>query len=276
MICDLKSWCWLGLMFTLHIPASGVTNFGPLILRGFGFDDYHVMLFQMPYGACQLIVIFLGFVSTIYFYSLAKSLNIHDKWLSKRYRVKSYIIFCALLPAIAASGKSKTSKGPSSTTDRPSAYYLLSSYCVVGPLIVNWQSSNTAGHSKKTSTTAITTMGSVGGSIVGPLLFDPKDKPYYRRGLQSLVICFSTCLLLTVMTTLYLKHLNRVNRRRRIAAGKKADIVDYSMMSIEEAEAERAKQSSQSSSEGDGMSPTGTRAFDDLTDLQNDEFIYVY
>jgi len=38
MITDLKSWCWMALMFLMAIPAGGIGTFGPLILKGFGFD----------------------------------------------------------------------------------------------------------------------------------------------------------------------------------------------------------------------------------------------
>jgi len=38
MITDLKSWCWMTLMFLMALPAGGIGTFGPLILKGFGFD----------------------------------------------------------------------------------------------------------------------------------------------------------------------------------------------------------------------------------------------
>lgn len=38
MITDLKSWCWMTLLFLVTVPAGGITSFGPLILQGFGYD----------------------------------------------------------------------------------------------------------------------------------------------------------------------------------------------------------------------------------------------
>jgi len=38
MILDPKSWGWMILALLVGIPGGGIAIFGPLILRGFGFD----------------------------------------------------------------------------------------------------------------------------------------------------------------------------------------------------------------------------------------------
>lgn len=116
---------------------------------------------------------------------------------------------------------------------------------------------------------------------VGPLLFTPQDKPYYRRGIIAIVSCFCGCALFTVLTAVYLWHLNERNRSRRLARGKckrlvqsqhprltsilAGKMVDYSMLST--TEMENVMQNNPDIDVG------GERAFDDLTDLCNDEFI---
>lgn len=62
------------------------------------------------------------------------------------------------------------------------AYYLLSASTAIAPTFLSWQAVNVAGHTKKTSTSALAIMGSYAGGIIGPLLFEPKDGPYYREG----------------------------------------------------------------------------------------------
>ncbi|KAL4940560.1 hypothetical protein BDV06DRAFT_224003 [Aspergillus oleicola] len=52
---DLKSFFWFSLMFSISIPSGGITTFGPLIIESFGFDQLKTMLFNMPFGAIQLI-----------------------------------------------------------------------------------------------------------------------------------------------------------------------------------------------------------------------------
>lgn len=37
------------------VPSGGVTTFGPLLVKSFGFDSFHAILFNAPYGAVQLI-----------------------------------------------------------------------------------------------------------------------------------------------------------------------------------------------------------------------------
>lgn len=40
MILDVKSWCWMCLSLVVSIPGGGISTFGPLIIRGFGFSGY--------------------------------------------------------------------------------------------------------------------------------------------------------------------------------------------------------------------------------------------
>ena len=78
-------------------------------------------------------------------------------------------------------------------------------------------------------------------------------------------------------TSAYLVYLNHSHSRRRVAAGKEAVIVDYSLYSQEDADRlRRAEGDNRQPENGDGADrPVGAQAFDDLTDLQNDEFIFV-
>ncbi|TFK73221.1 allantoate permease [Pluteus cervinus] len=255
MLLDIKSWCWMVLMFSISVPAGGILAFGPFILQGFGFDGYDVMLLSIPFGLLQ--------VATI----LASS------WVSQKFRMKSPAILVLLIPCLVGAG---ILRGCGRTRqDQPAlitAYYLLSCHTAIIPLILNWHSTNVAGHTKKTTTTAFTTMGHVGGNIVGPLLFTSSEAPGYSKGLSVLLASFCVCAAMVCITVAYLAYLNKWNERRRVAAGKPAKLVDYSMLTIEETREMRAKEA-----EGaPDQAKIGKRAFDDLTDLQNDEFIYVY
>lgn len=82
---------------------------------------------------------------------------------------------------------------------------------------------------------------------------------------------------LVVLTSIYLTFLNRDHSRRRVLAGKDAVIVDYSLYSPEEADRlRRAKAIDGQTVESAKDGTVGDRAFDDLTDLMNDEFLYVF
>ncbi|KAJ3526207.1 hypothetical protein NMY22_g10260 [Coprinellus aureogranulatus] len=264
---DPKSWFWMGLLILHAIPGGAINVFGPLIVRGFGYDGYDTMLFLIPYGALQVIAMALSY------------------WVSTKIQSKSPVILIFLIPCVIGMSElfvydlspNRSQYAPKVilyTTGREKehhaallvAYYLLSASSAVTPTMLGWQAVNTAGHTKKASTTAMTIMGSYTGAIIGPLLFDPKDGPYYHSGIRACIICYSGAATLTVLTAAYLHFLNKRNEGRRVAAGKSAKIIDYSMTTAE--------------NEKDGIcSPDGSnlgkRAFEDLTDLQNDEFIYV-
>jgi hypothetical protein len=65
--------------------------------------------------------------------------------------------------------------------------------------------------------------------------------------------------------------LNKRHASRRVALGKSAVIVDRSMMNSQE----RAI-SDESDEENEGEIVVGEKAFDDITDLKNEDFIFVY
>ncbi|KAF8644357.1 hypothetical protein AX16_008517, partial [Volvariella volvacea WC 439] len=262
MLLDLKSWCWMILMFFISVPAGGITSFGPFILQGFGFDGYKVMLLSIPFGLLQVSAIFVS------------------AWASQRFRMKSPALLLMMVPCLI--GAAILRAFGREEKDKPAllaAYYILACYTAISPLILNWHSTNTAGHTKKTTTTAFMTMGLVSGNIVGPLLFTPSEGPHYYKGLSAILLSFCACTALTIFTVGYLAYLNSRNERRRVAAGKPAKLTDFSMLTIQESEEARAEIARRQAEEQAGFpgcpstTVIGRQAFDDLTDLQNDEFI---
>jgi hypothetical protein len=143
----------------------------------------------------------------------------------------------------------------------------------------SWSSSNTGGDTKGKCTQAVLFVGQSLGNIIGPQLYRPSDAPEYFRGLQSNLMLYMAIVVIVGMASIYLSYLNRNHGRRRVALGKDAVIVDYSLYSPEDADRLRRAKShdapqAEHSEEADR--PQGDRAFDDLTDLQNDEFIFVF
>jgi len=70
------------------------------------------------------------------------------------------------------------------------------------------------------------------------------------------------------LTTLWLMLLNKKHAKRRVQIGKSAVIIDRSMMNTQE----RAIDGAVSEETED----VGNKAFDDETDLKNEDFIFVY
>ena len=162
-------------------------------------------------------------------------------------------------------------------------YYLISVYPGITPLIYSWSAQNTAGDTKRKCTTAVLFIGQSVGNVVGPQLYTTAEKPGYARGLRSNLALYVVIIVLVGITTFYLTILNRGHAKRRVALGKSAIIVDTSLYSSEEAEQMGAE--ADAVAEGIGTAEgavrntpghVGERAFENLTDLVNEEFVFVY
>lgn len=146
---DLKTWLWAAMMFVISVPSGGISTFGPLIVKNFGFNRFQTILLNIPFGAVQLVATLLGaYVATLL------------KW-------KSPVLAFLSLPPIAGCvmllylPRDVSAKGP-----LLAAYYLvgesgdancgdaksrdqISVYPGITPLIYSWSAANTAGETKK-------------------------------------------------------------------------------------------------------------------------------
>ncbi|KAL4772868.1 major facilitator superfamily domain-containing protein [Aspergillus nidulans var. acristatus] len=247
---DLKSFFWFALMFSISIPSGGITTFGPLIIESFGFDQLKTMLFNMPFGAIQLIATLGG------------------AWLATRYKTKGGVIALLCLPAIAGCvmlleiPRGDAHKGP-----LLAGYYIISVYPGITPMIYSWAAGNTAGETKKKVINGILLVGQCAGNVVGPNLYTTDEAPGYRRGLLSNLAMFCVLVLLCVLNLIYIFYLNKRQEKRRVAMGKPAKIVDRSMQTVGETDID---------SKGDVNQRVDDNAFKDLTDFENEDFVYVY
>ena len=80
---DVKTWFWFALMFAISLPSGGISTFGPLIIEAFGFDEFKTILFNIPFGAVQLIATLGG------------------AWLATVLKMKGPVLILLCLPSIA-------------------------------------------------------------------------------------------------------------------------------------------------------------------------------
>ncbi|RDW69887.1 hypothetical protein BP5796_08284 [Coleophoma crateriformis] len=112
----------------------------------------------------------------------------------------------------------------------------------IGMALVN---ANTAGHTKRITTNAMYIIGAGTGSFMGPFFFKSNQEPYYSLGFDFMFVTFSceVAVLVGLFAVLWTR-----NRSRRLARGNiKADVW--------------------------GASQNG---FLDLTDIENEDYEYVY
>ncbi|KAL1659379.1 major facilitator superfamily domain-containing protein [Schizophyllum commune] len=253
LLLDPKTYLWFALLFLCALPSGGIGAFGPLIINGFGFDQFYTILFNIPFSALQVVLTLLS------------------AWVSQRIKLKWPVVFFLTLPAIGgASALLVLGRDPSMKNELLGCYYVLSFFTALQPMLYTWSSQNTAGHTKKLCTTGLVFVAQCTGNIVGPLLYTTEEKPYYRRGLVANVACWIALAILSLITAAYLALLNKRHAARRIAVGKAGVVVDASLEDY--AGRRTATQGGVEKQQGETLA--NERAFDDLTDSQNEDFIY--
>lgn len=247
---DVKTYLFFGMALANNLGAQVTVTFGPLILSGFGFDQYATTLLNIPFGVVQFGVILL------------------TAWAAARSGRKSLTLVLMLLPILA--GLITLYILPRDRSHLPRllmGYYFLAFIFGCNTLIASWILANTAGQTKKSAMMALYNAASSIGNIVGPLLFNAADAPTYLAGLRGTLAVFSAMIAIVLIQLGNLILLNKRQVQRRLANGKPAYIHDSSM------EDEYVDMRADNAAANVMI---GEQAFSDLTDRENDEFVYVY
>jgi predicted Holliday junction resolvase-like endonuclease len=109
--------------------------------------------------------------------------------------------------------------------------------------------------------------------MVGPQLYFPREAPYYRTGLIANMVVLCLMFVIVSAQMCYLMYLNKRNLNRRLALGKTGANVDYSLEDSSKWEKMRADAKAKATELGQ-EEVVNERAFEDLTDLQNEDFVY--
>ncbi|KAK5723309.1 hypothetical protein LTR15_005006 [Elasticomyces elasticus] len=251
---DVKTWLWVSLLTAISIPSGGISTFGPLIVKSFGFDSFTTILFNMPFGAVQMVATIGGAIA------------------ATKYKAKSPILaILCIPPIIGISLLLNIEYTPKNRGLLLSAYYITSVYPAISPLIYSWSGQNTAGDTKRKVTTGMLFIGASAGNIIGPNLYKPSEAPHYTRGLRSNLALFCVIIILVGLGVAWIRVLNRRHAAERVRMGKSAQVVDLSM----ESNKTLAKHDD-AVNDGKTAGTVGDKAFDDVTDLRNEDFIYVY
>jgi len=252
-----KMYLFFCMTFLLNVAAAVTNTFGPLIISGLGYDPYISSLLNMPFGAVQLFTIFSA------------------AWAAYNLKYKGYLLIAVCLPVILGCGL-LFGLGRTSNLNGALlfAYYLLGFVFAGNPLILSWMMANVAGHTKKSTMMTAYQMASSVGNIVGPLMFNSADKPYYKPGLSGCLACFCILLVVYTLQILNLMYLNKRKEKQRVANGKPAKLRDLSMNHRFE-QANHQTLAGGETEVGAQHAHLGDIAFLDLTDQENDEFVYV-
>ncbi|KAM9880443.1 transporter C417.10-like protein 4 [Verticillium dahliae] len=275
---DVKTWCWSILILAISIASGGIGTFGNLIVRSFGYTEFQTILFNIPFGVIQIIAI-MG-----------------TGWIATRFQRKGLVIAgTAVLPIIGSVLMLTVPREQKAVL--LFGYYLVSCMAAITPLVYSWQAQNTAGDTKKKTTSGMVFAFMCAGNIVGmsnapekahhpnsmltdtgPLIYQPSDAPLYRPGLISNLIMFVLVAALGITIPFYLMFLNRRHAKRREELGKNAVIVDESMMRNRNMERSKAVdiELEEDGQQRQQRTLQEDNALHDMTDLKNEDFIYVY
>ncbi|KAI1756160.1 major facilitator superfamily domain-containing protein [Xylaria castorea] len=254
-----KTYLWVALSLFINAGAAVTNTFGPLILNGLGFDKYKTSLLNIPFGFVQWLIILLA------------------SFIVQRFRVKSVVMVAFVLPVIAGLAVLYTvPRTPGHSAPLLVGYYLLAFLFGTIPVEVAWVVANTAGTTKKSTIMSVYNAAASIGNIIGPIVFNSKDAPDYLPGLRIVLGFFVATAACSILQAVNLTFLNKLQERRRVANGKPAKIKDTSMSNkYQDLDADESSDGVLAEEGAAAHSRIGQNAFADMTDRENDEFVYV-
>lgn len=168
---DPKTYLYFCLGFFANVPNGATSNFGTLVVQGFGFDTLGTTLLQIPYGT----YIALAIAAAIYVSHVTHNLGIRT-YLMAGVTVLTVIGF-AMMAFLDG------------TAPRLVGYYLTGSSNAVFVLALSLISGNVGGTTKKLLASAAIFLGVSTGNIVGPYSFLSSEAPIYRTGI---IVCMAS------------------------------------------------------------------------------------
>ncbi|KAJ5765471.1 major facilitator superfamily domain-containing protein [Penicillium odoratum] len=190
---DPRSWLFFLLCIFTTLPGGGLTAFGSIILKSFGYSVLQTQLLTMSQGAFLLLYVAFTVIISITFKN-ARCVSI------------------ALLNIISLAGALMIKLLPEShKLSRLGGLWLISAYASAFPTILSLVSSNITGHTKKATVNGMLFVGFYVGYIVGPLTFLPREAPTYQTAFNIMIACF----VLNVAIIMIMRQLmERWNKRR--------------------------------------------------------------
>ncbi|ODQ77173.1 hypothetical protein BABINDRAFT_172934 [Babjeviella inositovora NRRL Y-12698] len=203
---DPKLWLLFIITMFANIPNGGISNFGTMIIQGFGFSTLVTTLLQIPNGF-------------IISFSILVCVYLNDLWMEKSGKNRRTImIILFMLPNIAG-GFGLLLVNEHHKVGRLICYYLTGPYNAAFVMFLSLNTSNTAGTTKKSVTNCMLFLGYCVGNIAGPFFYKTSQYPKYKLGMGSLLFSHFMEAILAATLGLYLR---RENMKRDKAQGVEA------------------------------------------------------
>ncbi|KAJ7743088.1 MFS general substrate transporter [Mycena metata] len=166
---DIKTYLFFLFGFTANVPNGGTSNFGTLIIQGFGFNTLNTTLMQLPYGA--IIVAFIVVALIV------------NKRLPPGNR--TYLMVATNIPTVIGFALVAWAKGKGA---RLFGYWITGASNATFVVGLSLVSGNVGGQTKKAIASAAVFLGVAAGNIVGPFLFKDSEAPTYITGVVGCMV----------------------------------------------------------------------------------------
>ena len=180
------------------IPNGGLSNFSSILLTTFGYTSQQALILLTPSGAIGVVFV-LGV-----------------GWLSDKLNDRSVVMLVCTLPTILGAGLMiglDPNGHPKNKAGLLAASYLSGTFGAAFMLLLAWNASNIAGHTKKVTANSLTLVSFAVGNILGTQTFQQKQAPGYISGKISIVATLSALCFVVAAMRLYNDHLNKKNER---------------------------------------------------------------
>ncbi|KAL4871857.1 hypothetical protein BDV12DRAFT_205707 [Aspergillus spectabilis] len=164
---DPQTWFLVLYTFCVNLWNGGVTSFSSIIINSFGFSQLNSLLMQMPMGASQIVFLILS--------AGVATLIPQTRLLMMIFNTIISMIGSILVWKLDADNQ----------VGRMVGLTLGAVFAVNIPLSLSIISSNVAGFTKRSVTSALLFVAYCVGNIIGPQLFMTAEEPEYPTGMKA-------------------------------------------------------------------------------------------
>ena len=235
---DVHTWLIALIVISTNVPNGAVSSFQSIIISNFGYDDYQTLLLGIPSAAVAFVCV-LG-----------------ATWWAGKYNQRSVMIIALTIPTLLGGalmawlpsdnksgllagnyltntvGVSRLIAHLATGASLTPSHRILTQMQASLPLMYSWVTANYAGHSKKTTMSAIVLISFCLGNIVGPETFRAVDAPQYIPAKITIVAVLAAAILFAVV----LDVLYMWENKKRDRAGHQDLPPDYELLDLTDKE----------------------------------------
>ncbi len=189
---DPRTYLYVLFSLLMNIPNGGITTFGSLVIKSFGFSDRLSLLLQSPAGVFDIAG------KLLFTYASDRLL---DRTAMAFLAILVAMIGAVIMIVVPQDAKPALLIG----------YYMISVAGAAWGLIMAAISNNTLGYTKKVTVNGLQIVAYAAGNWIGPQTFRADDAPEYRRGKTIVAVMYGA----SAVVLLVLRFVNVLENQRR-------------------------------------------------------------